>query len=112
MGYENKLKQDKYRMRNLLRQLLVWGKTFKKEKKSYQFCYPTGFLKFAHRMLNLMGTEDAFWIVVGLVRHYPRLWCLEESSLLKNTKTCFRFEATVIRAAVDLNHPAVARRLR
>lgn len=112
VAYENKLKADKYKMRNLLRQLLVWGKTFRKEKKAYQFCYPTGFMKFAHRLVNLMSVEEAFWIVVGLVRHYPRLWCLEESSLLGNTKTNFRFEATVVKAAVDTFFPRVAKKLR
>jgi hypothetical protein len=63
-------------MRKLLRILVVWGKTFKYKGVNYQFCYPTGFLKFAHRLINLMSIEEAFWIVIGMVRQYPRLWCL------------------------------------
>lgn len=105
------MKQDKYRMRSLLRALLVWGKTFRYQGTSYQFCYPTGFLKFAHRMLNLMDIESAFWIVVGLVRHYPRLWCLEQSALVGDTKSVFRFEHTALKAAIEVNYPEVAKKL-
>jgi len=72
----NKLKHDKQQMRKLLRVLLVWGKNFQREKINYQLCYPTGFLKVVHIFINLMSIEDAFWILVGFIRQYPRLWCL------------------------------------
>lgn len=77
-----------------------------------QFSYPTSFLRFAHRMINLMKLEDAFWIIVGLVRHYPRVWCVGQSSLLSDTKSNFRYECTVLKAAVEHQHPAVMNKLR
>ena len=98
-------------MRKLLRILVVWGKTFKYKGVNYQFCYPTGFLKFAHRLVNLMSIEEAFWIVIGMVRQYPRLWCLQESSLLDDAKSIFRFEHTVVRAILEADFPKVAQKL-
>ena len=107
----NKLKQDKQKMRKLLRILIVWGKNFKHKGVDYQFSYTSGFLKLAHRLINMMSLEKAFWIVVGMVRQYPRLWCLEESTLLDDAKSLFRFELTVIRSILEANFPSVSRKL-
>lgn len=107
----NKLKHDKQLMRKLLRLLLVWGKTFVYKKVKYQFCYTTGFLKLAHRFINLMSVEDAFWILIGFIRQYPRLWCVQESAMLDDAKSNFRFELTCFKAILELNFPKVATKL-
>lgn len=98
-------------MRKLLRILLVWGKTFEKSKVKYQLCYPTGFLKVVHRFVNLMPIEDAFWILVGFIREFPRLWCLQESSMLDDAKSNFRFELTIFKAILKVNFPQVTQKL-
>jgi hypothetical protein len=72
----------------------------------YQFSYSTGFLKVAHRFLNLMPSlEVAFWVLVGIVKEYPRLWCLKESSLLDDARSNFRYEMTVMKAILRVNFP-------
>jgi hypothetical protein len=55
-------------MRKLLRILLVWGKNVRCKSVDYQLCYPSGFLKVILRFVNLMTIEDAFWIIVGLIK--------------------------------------------
>ena len=100
-----------FKLRQLLRCLLVWGKTWEKDEKKYQFCYPSGFLKFAQRMLGIMDVEEALWIIVGIVTLYPRLWCLEQSSLIGDTKSNFKFELTIIKAAVELKNPELVQKL-
>jgi len=105
---ECKLLHDKKLMRTLLRAFLFWGKRFKFNKKDYQFCYPTGFLKVIHRFINLMSLEDTFWIIVGIVREYPRLFCLEASTLLGESKSLYRHEFNCIRASLDVHFPKVA----
>lgn len=77
----------------------------------YQFSYTTGFLKVAHRFLVLMSVEDAFWILVGLIRHYPRLWCNEKSSLVDEGKSNFRFELLCLKSIIHVNYPSVASKL-
>ena len=98
-------------MRKLLRILLVWGKTFKNKGVNYQLCYPTGFLKVVHRFVNLMSMEDAFWILIGFIRQYPRLWCLQESSMLDDAKSNFRFELTAFKAILEVNFPKITEKL-
>lgn len=58
-----------------------------------------------------MSIEEAFWIIIGIIRQYPRLWCLQESSLLDEGKSNFRFEHIVIRAILEANFPLVAKKL-
>ena len=65
----------------------------------------------ALRLINLMRVEEAFWIVVGIVNQYPRLWCLAESSMLDDAKSLFRFELTSIRSILEANFPSVSRKL-
>lgn len=98
-------------MRKLLRVLLVWGKNFKDKGVQYQLSYPTGFLKVVHRFINLMSMEDAFWILIGFIRQFPRLWCLQESSMLDDAKSNYRFELTAIKAIVEVACPNVTQKL-
>jgi len=98
-------------MRKLLRVLLVWGKNFKSKGVNYQLCYPTGFLKVVHRFINLMSMEDAFWILIGFIRQYPRLWCLQESAMLDDAKSNFRFELTAFKAILEVNFPKISQKL-
>jgi hypothetical protein len=98
-------------MRKLLRVLLVWGKNFKSKRINYQLSYPSGFLKVVHRFVNLMSNEDAFWILVGFIKQYPRLWCLQESSMLDDAKSNFRFELTAVKAIMEVNFPKVVQKL-
>jgi hypothetical protein len=98
-------------MRKLLRILLVWGKTLIIKGVKYQLCYPTGFLKVVHRLINLMSIEDAFWILVGFIKEYPRLWCLRESSMLDDARSNYRYELTIVRAVLEVNFPQVSQRL-
>ena len=108
----NKLIYDKQQMRKLMRILLVWGKSFSIKGVKYQFTYSTGFLKVAHRFLNIMPSiEEAFWILVGIIKEYPRLWCLKESSLLDDARSNFRYEMTVMKAILNVNFPQVADKL-
>ena len=95
-------------MRKLLRILLVWGKNFKHKGIQYQLSYPSGFLKVAHRFINLMSMEDAFWVLIGFIRSYPRLWCLQESSMLDEGKSNIRFELTAIKAILEVNFPIIS----
>jgi hypothetical protein len=62
-----RMKHYKYRMRKLLRALILWGKTFKvktgdknagtEKEIDYQFVYPTSFMKLVHRMIDIMTVE-------------------------------------------------------
>ena len=94
-------------MRKLLRLLQVWGKNFKHHGINYQFCYPTGFLKVVHRLVNMMSLEDAFWILIGFIRELPRMWCLSNSSLLDDGKSLFRFELSAFKAIVQVHFPVL-----
>jgi hypothetical protein len=60
----------------------------------------------------MMSVEEAFWLIVGFVGRYPRLWCLDSSSLTGDTKRNFRFEFTVLKAAVELYYPEVDAKLK
>lgn len=64
-----------------------------------------------HRFVNLMSMEDAFWVLIGFIRSYPRLWCLQESSMLDDGKSNIRFELTAIKAILEVNFPNVAQKL-
>ena len=55
--------------------------------------------------------EDAFWTLVGLIKKYPRLWCLSESSMLDDGKSNFRYEFTVFKAIVEVKFPEVWQKL-
>ena len=55
-----------------------------------------------------MSIEDAFWIIVGIVKQFPRLWCLKESSMLDDSKSLFRFELTCFKAILEVNFPNIA----
>ena len=107
----NKLKHDKQLMRKLLRMLLIWGKKLNINGTKYQFCYTTGFLKVAHRFINLMSIEDAFWTLVGFIKQNPRLWCLQESSLLDEAKSNFRFEFIILKSILEVDFPKVTAKL-
>ena len=107
----NKMKHDKQLMRKLLRILLVWGKNFKSKGVKYQFSYPSGFLHVVHRFINLMPLEDAFWILIGFIKEYPRLWCLQESSMIGDAKSNFRFELTVFKSIIEVYFPQIAQKL-
>ena len=93
------------------RPFVVWGKTYRVKGIPHLFSYPTGFLKVVHRFINLMTIEDAFWILVGLVKEYPRLWCLKKSSMVDEAKSHYRYEMTVMRAVLEINFPEVAHKL-
>lgn len=111
LSRQNKMKQDKQKMRKLMRILVVWGKTFQHQGKEYQFCYSTGFLKFVHRIINIMTLEDAFLIIISMMRQNPRLFCLHNSSMLGDGKSNFRFEMGAFRAILQANFPSVCKKL-
>ena len=92
--------------------LVIWGKTYEVKDKPHQFSYPTGFLRFAHRLICLMPMQEAFWIIVGLIRHYPRLWCSDQSSLIADGRGNFRHEITTLKGAIEFRCPEVAKKLR
>jgi len=58
-----------------------------------------------------MKIENAFWIIVGLIREFPRLWCLQESSMLDDAKSNFRFEMTCFKAILEVRYPLVVEKL-
>mmetsp|Transcript_5079 Transcript_5079/g.7685 ORF Transcript_5079/g.7685 Transcript_5079/m.7685 type:complete len:214 (+) Transcript_5079:4140-4781(+) len=58
-----------------------------------------------------MTLEDAFWILIGFVKQFPRMWCLHESSLLDDAKTNMRFEFTALKAIVDVHFPKISNKL-
>jgi hypothetical protein len=58
-----------------------------------------------------MSMEDAFWILTGFIRQYPRLWCLEESSMLDDAKSNYRFELTAIKATIEVVFPSLSQKL-
>jgi len=64
-----------------------------------------------HRFVNLMKIDEAFWILVGFIREFPRLWCLQESTMLDDAKSNFRFEMTVFKAIMEVNFPKVVDKL-
>lgn len=98
-------------MRKLLRILVVWGKTFKDNDQEYQFCYSSGFIKFVHRLINIMPMEEAFMIIICMMRQYPRMWGLSDSSMLDDGKSNYRFEMVAFRAILQANFPSVAKKL-
>jgi hypothetical protein len=55
-----------------------------------------------------MSMEDAFWVLIGFIRSYPRLWCLQESSMLDEGKSNIRFELTAIKAILEVNFPKIS----
>lgn len=94
-----------------MRILIVWGKTYKHSGEEHQYCYTTGFLKFVHRIINIMTLEDAFLIIVSMMRQQPRLFCLNNSSMLGDGKSNFRFEMGAFRAVLQANFPSVFKKL-
>lgn len=69
-------------------------------------------MKVVHRFINLMpDIEDAFWVLIGIIKEYPRLWCLKESSMLDDARSNYRYEMTVMKAILKVNFPGVADRL-
>lgn len=103
----NKLREDRQKMRKLMKALLVWGKSFRVQGVDYQFCYTTGFLKIVHRLITMMTLEEAFWILVSLVRELPRMWCLKESSMLDDGKSLFRLEFSAFKAIIEVHFPRI-----
>jgi len=58
-----------------------------------------------------MTLEDAFWILIGFIKQFPRMWCLYDSSLLDDGKTNFRFEFTALKAIISVHFPKITQKL-
>lgn len=58
-----------------------------------------------------MTLEDAFLIIISMIRQQPRLWCINNSSMLDEGKSNFRFEMQAFRACLAANEPSVNKTL-
>ena len=56
--------------------------------------------------------EDTFWIMVGIVRAFPRLFNVKKSLLEEDTKSMMRYELIAFRTLVEKNLPEVHKKLK
>jgi hypothetical protein len=73
-----------------------------------------GLLHVMQKLLRICewNIEDVFWIIVGLVRLFPRPFSVSESVLYGDTDSVFRYEINAFKALVEHNLPQLFGKLK
>lgn len=91
-------KQEKRKMRDILRVLIMWSRNKKDEGQIISFSYTKGLMNIVQRLLTIADEEDAFWLLNGIVRMIPRLFSTNESCLTGGRISVMRNEMTAFKA--------------
>jgi hypothetical protein len=61
------------------------------------------------RLLSLSSSEeDVFWVLSGLIRNFPRPFCVNNSMMIEDCKSVMRYEIIAFKALVKSRLPAVS----
>ncbi len=76
-------------MREVLRVMVIWSRN-----QEISYSYGHGILDVIQRLLNVTkhSTEDVFWILVGLIQRFPRLFSISQSVLQGDCFSMMRLE--------------------
>lgn len=64
-------------------------------------------MEIIQRLLAITSSdEDTFWIMVGMIRAFPRLFTVQ-NSVLDDTRSLMRFEMLAFKTMLEKNLPRV-----
>jgi hypothetical protein len=108
-------------MGRVLRSLVQWSfsqKASQSEDEHLSLCYSQGTLEIIHKIISTSNApqeqkaEEAFWILVGMIRMYPRCFTIKESILTADCSSMMRYEIITFKALVEQNLPEVWHKLK
>ena len=91
-------------MRNVLRGLILWSKQKSRiEEEDYSITYGAGFMEIIQRLITItQSDEDAFLILAGMIKAFPRPFSANKSILLDGKgDSLMRYEMTAFKALIQ-----------
>lgn len=85
-------------IRVLLRCLVLWNRQSAKEGQQTIFTYGQGTMEILQRLLALTkSAEETFWIMVGIITAFPRMFTVTNSVMADDTNSLMRYEMIAFR---------------
>jgi hypothetical protein len=123
------LEEQRASIYNILKAFSVWSTEFSARRNKF-VVYNPGFVKILQRLLSFMEEEDAFWVLIGLVKGMKNVFTydfkgtgipdqqpspllnFEVFNAFSNRKICFKNEMTIINCLIKLHYPKVFEHLK